>query len=203
MLMGEGDGMPRPDRSEERRDQILEAAIQAFSEKGLHEARMEDIATRAGLSKPALYLYFRNKDAIIGSLLRFFFAREMRGIRKLQDAPDSARSRIESMGEQFARSIEHMQVAMPLLLEFYGVAAREPAVRKFLTEAYQDIHDILKDLLEQGVAAGEFRPMDASNVAFTLIALYEGVVLVWVMAPQVNNVGRRLLDAQALVLAGL
>lgn len=195
--------MPRPDRSEERRDQILEAAIQAFAEKGLHEARMEDIAARAGLSKPALYLYFRNKDAIIGSLLRFFFAREMRGVHKLQEASGTARSRLEAMGDQFGRSIEHMQMAMPLLLEFYGVAAREPSVRKFLTEAYQDIHDVLTDLLEQGVTAGEFRPMDASSVAFTLIALYEGVALIWIMTPQVTNVRQRILDGQALMLAGL
>ena len=111
--------MPRPDRSEERRDQILEAAIQAFAEKGLHEARMEDIASRAGLSKPALYLYFRNKDAIIGSLLRFFFDREMRSVRKLQEASGTTRSRLEALGDQFGRSIEHMQMAMPLLLEFY------------------------------------------------------------------------------------
>jgi AcrR family transcriptional regulator len=195
--------MPRPDRSEERRDQILEAAIEAFGEKGLHEARMEDIAARAGLSKPALYLYFRNKDAIIGSLLRFFFEREMRGVRRLQEAPGSARGRLDAMVNQFARMLEHMQVAMPLLLEFYGVAAREASVREFLTEAYQEFHDILTDVLERGVAAGEFRSMDASSVAFTLIALYEGVTLIWVMAPQVTNVGQRLKDAQALLLAGL
>ncbi len=195
--------MPRPDRSEERRDQILEAAIQAFAEKGLHEARMEDIASRAGLSKPALYLYFRNKDAIIGSLLRFFFDREMRSVRKLQEASGTTRSRLEALGDQFGRSIEHMQMAMPLLLEFYGVAAREPSVRKFLTEAYQDLHNVLTDLLEQGVAAGEFRPLDASSVALTLIALYEGVALIWVMTPQVTNVRQRILDGQALVLAGL
>jgi hypothetical protein len=76
-------------------------------------------------------------------------------------------------------------------------------VREFLTEAYQEFHDILTDVLERGVAAGEFRSMDASSVAFTLIALYEGVTLIWVMAPQVTNVGQRLKDAQALLLAGL
>lgn len=195
--------MPRPDRSEERHDQILEAAIQAFAEKGLHEARMEDIATRAGLSKPALYLYFRNKDAIIGSLLRFFFARELRGVRKLQETPGSARARLEALVDQLAHMIEHMQVAMPLLLEFYGVAAREPSVRQFLTEAYQDYHDVLTDILEQGVATGEFKPMDTSAVAFTLIALYEGVTLLWVMTPQVTNWRERVQDAQALLLAGL
>ena len=195
--------MPRPDRSEERRDQIVEAAIQAFAEKGLHEASMDDIASRAGLSKPALYLYFRNKDAIIGSLLRFFFEREMRGVRKLLEAPGSPRARLDAMNEQFAAVMDHMQLAMPLLLEFDGVATRQASVRQSLVAIYQDFHDMLVNLLAQGVAAGEFCAMDTSQVAFTLTALYEGITLMWVMAPHMVDWRRQMQAAQALILAGL
>lgn len=76
--------------------------------------------------------------------------RHPRGVRKLQETTGSVRTRLEALVDQLARMIEHMQVAMPLLLEFYGVAAREPSVRQFLTEAYQDYHDVLTDMLEQG-----------------------------------------------------
>lgn len=76
---------------------------------------------------------------------------QMGGLDREPMGASTARSRLEAMGDQFSRSIEHMQMAMPLLLEFYGVAAREPSVRKFLTEAYQDLHDVLTGLLEQGV----------------------------------------------------
>ncbi|HEY6540074.1 MAG TPA: helix-turn-helix domain-containing protein, partial [Ktedonobacteraceae bacterium] len=64
---------PRPDVSEERRNQILAAASTVFARSGFHEARMDDIAEEVGLSKGALYLYYKSKDAIIAALLKFFF----------------------------------------------------------------------------------------------------------------------------------
>ena len=75
---------PRPDVSEERKNQILEAAIAVFARLGFQQARMDDIARQAGLSKGALYLYYTSKDAIITALLKYFFTQEFQataGIR--------------------------------------------------------------------------------------------------------------------------
>ncbi|HET7081061.1 MAG TPA: helix-turn-helix domain-containing protein, partial [Chloroflexia bacterium] len=55
---------PRPDVSEERKNQILDAAAAVFSRLGFHEARMDDIVRESGLSKGTLYWYFTSKDAI-------------------------------------------------------------------------------------------------------------------------------------------
>ena len=51
---------PRPDVSEERRNQILEAATTVFARLGFHRARMDDIVQEARLSKGALYWYFKS-----------------------------------------------------------------------------------------------------------------------------------------------
>jgi AcrR family transcriptional regulator len=67
---------PRPDVSEERRNQILEAAMAVFARQGFEQARMDDIAQQVGLSKGTLYLYFKSKDAIISAILQFFIAQE-------------------------------------------------------------------------------------------------------------------------------
>lgn len=58
---------PRPDVSEEQRTQIREAAIAVFARQGFDQARMDDIAQEAGLSK----------DAIISAILQFFFSQAM------------------------------------------------------------------------------------------------------------------------------
>ena len=52
---------PRPDVSKERKQQILDAAEDVFTRKGLDNARMDDIAKRTGLSKGSLYWYFKSK----------------------------------------------------------------------------------------------------------------------------------------------
>jgi AcrR family transcriptional regulator len=60
----------RARRPEARPDEILDAALDVFSELGFSGARVEDIAARAGLSKGAIYLYFPSKQAMLEALVR-------------------------------------------------------------------------------------------------------------------------------------
>ena len=60
---------PRRDVSEERKEQILDAAAEVFSRKGFDKARMDDIVEKTGLSKGALYWYFKSKDEIFEALV--------------------------------------------------------------------------------------------------------------------------------------
>src|SRR6476661_3924562 len=55
---------------EERPRQILEAALEVFAERGLSDARLEDIAKRAGVSKGTIYLYFPNKEELFREMVR-------------------------------------------------------------------------------------------------------------------------------------
>jgi AcrR family transcriptional regulator len=73
---------PRPDVSDERKSQILNAAERVFTKKGIDLARMDDIAEETGLSKGTLYLYFKSKDELVISILDRIFA----GVFKQLDA---------------------------------------------------------------------------------------------------------------------
>ena len=57
-------------KPEARTEEVLEAALDLFIVKGFASTRMEDIATAAGLSKAAIYLYFSSKDAVFIALVR-------------------------------------------------------------------------------------------------------------------------------------
>src|SRR3954470_17850474 len=54
----------------ERPAQIVEAALEAFGERGLAGARLEDIARRAGVAKGTIYSYFPNKEALFQAVIR-------------------------------------------------------------------------------------------------------------------------------------
>lgn len=56
--------------AQERQDQILDAALLVFSERGFGAARMDDIAERAGMSKGGLYAHFRSKEAVFEAVLQ-------------------------------------------------------------------------------------------------------------------------------------
>ena len=67
---------PRPDKARWRRrkdarpQEILEAALQVFAEKGFAAARMDEIAQRARVSKGTIYLYFESKEAVFRALIQ-------------------------------------------------------------------------------------------------------------------------------------
>ena len=62
----------RQRKPEKRPDEILDAALSVFSEKGFADTRMDDVAHRARLSKGALYLYFKSKEQLFEALVRRF-----------------------------------------------------------------------------------------------------------------------------------
>src|SRR3569623_2169888 len=57
-------------RAEARPDEVLDAALTLFIERGFAATRVEDIASQAGLSKGAVYLYFPSKEAILEGLVK-------------------------------------------------------------------------------------------------------------------------------------
>ncbi len=81
---------PRPDVSEVRKDQIMNAAEEVFSQKGFSDARMDDIAEETGLSKGTLYLYYKSKDDLIIAILDRIFQREFKAFEDLDLASISA-----------------------------------------------------------------------------------------------------------------
>jgi AcrR family transcriptional regulator len=67
---GQGRGPKFRRRAEARPDEVLDAAMELFIEKGFPATRVEDIAKRAGLSKGAVYLYFPSKEKILEGIVR-------------------------------------------------------------------------------------------------------------------------------------
>lgn len=55
---------------EERPRQLLDAALHVFAEKGIAAAKLEEIATRAGVSKGTIYLYFQSKEDLFKEVVR-------------------------------------------------------------------------------------------------------------------------------------
>jgi AcrR family transcriptional regulator len=174
--------MPRSaEFSEDRKNEILDAALEVFSEMGLQEASVDDVVERSGLSKGTLYWYFKSKDRLIGALMKRFFAQELGKVRKLQLGSGSVRDRLL----RYSRDVEAVVKRMPraLTLEFYAVAVRQRWVRKFLGELYVTYCGELAQLIREGIGGGEFRKVDANQLAAAITGLCEGLILLWALEP--------------------
>lgn len=180
---------PRPDVSEERRNQILEAAMAVFARQGFDQARMDDIAQEAGLSKGALYLYYKSKDAIISAILQFFFTRVMKKLSSFLESEErqSVRERLLSLNRYYVNEMKWMTSLVPLSFEFYAVAARQKTVRQFLKQYFKEYRGVLAVLIQRGIERGEFLSVQPEQVAIAISALYEGLTLLWMVDAEATH----------------
>jgi len=194
---------PKPDVSEIRSNQILDAATEVFAQKGFSKARMDDIAAESRLSKGALYLYFKSKDAIILALLDRMFRREMSALEVLQDEDVPARERLERLMEHITSDVQNWLRIVPVAYEFLGLIFRNKTVQNAFRQYLRMYLDLVIPILQQGMERGEFRTLDAKSVALAMGAIYEGTILLWVYDPESVNVEDHIRSGIRLLLNGL
>jgi AcrR family transcriptional regulator len=171
---------PRPNVSDERKSQIVNAAVEVFSEKGFAEARMDDIAVKTGLSKGTLYLYFKNKDDLIMAILDRIFQQEFSKMEKLNHAEQSAAQTIQEFTQLMAREIGTLLRLIPIIYQFLALAFRNRYVQSALQRYLHQYMNFLIPIIQRGVDTGEFRAVDPREVAIAMGAIIEGTGLLWV-----------------------
>ena len=194
---------PRQDVSEERKGQILEAAISVFSRLGFHRARMEDVALESGLAKGTLYLYYRSKDELIGALVERIFRWGRRDLNGALAGEGSASERLVELSRWMSKEVERLSILLPVWFEFYAVAARSETVKPFVKRYFEEYREALTSIVREGTERGEFREVDAGEVAVTIISLFEGVTLLWAFDPDVLPVGEQMEASMRMLIEGL
>jgi len=190
---------PKQELSEIRREQILDAAAVVFARLGFNKARMDDIVQEAGLSKGAVYWYFDSKDEIISTILDRFFERELEDFRKISQGEGPIPTRLMTMMKTLASEIDSISELMPIIYEFYAVAAREEAIRKTIDKYITSYTDLLEELIKEGIERGELKDVSPREVAFSLVALMEGCMLIWIL----KAFGRRKPDLEKLFVTSM
>lgn len=194
---------PRPDVSDERKSQILNAAEGVFTKKGFDEARMDDIAEETGLSKGTLYLYFKSKEELIIAILDRIFQGVFKQLDARQNDELSATEAIHQFTEEAIRDYKRMLRLLPIAYEFLALAFRNKVVQKALRQYLRRFMDVLVPMIQRGIDSGEFRRVDPQEVAIAVGAIYEGTVLLWVYDSTLIDMERHIRSGIGLLLEGI
>jgi AcrR family transcriptional regulator len=194
---------PRPDVSDERKNQILNAAEQVFTKKGLDSARMDDIADETGLSKGTLYLYFKSKDELIIAILDRVFQGVLGHLNTHKHDDLSASEAILQFTDSAAHDYKVMLRLVPVAYEFLALAFRNALVKRYLQQYLHKYMEVLTGLVQRGIDAGEFRSVSPQDVAVAAGAIYEGTVLLWVYDNALIDVEHHLRSGIEFLLEGI
>ena len=148
-------------RAEARPDEVLDAALDLFLEKGFASTRVEDIAVRAGLSKGAVYLYFPSKEAVLeGIVRRAIVPIASTAIDMVQNYSGDPRTIITMVMKTVAkRMTDPRTIAIPKLMMREMINFPEFAAM-YRREVLDRVIPIVVGLLKTGIAEGYLRPVD-------------------------------------------
>ncbi len=96
-------GRKRRGEGHTRRDEILHAAKELFLEQGYDSTTIRKIADRVGISAPALYLYFKDKEALMLALCDQTFGHLIEAINEIEKTVSDPLQRVRRFGEAYAR----------------------------------------------------------------------------------------------------
>ncbi len=169
----------KPETLEERKNQILEAALTCFARKGYHHTTMDDIVAEAGLSKGGVYWHFESKKELFLALFAPVMESTEAIMKAAMESGKSSRERLEATLDLSATlaTAEEFREIMPLMIEVWAQNWRDPAVNDVAAGMYDRLLTPFVQLMEDGIAAGEFKPVNASAMAGIIFALYDGLAV--------------------------
>ena len=187
--------MPKvvPEYKEEAKSRILEAANKVFAERGYHEATMDDIAKRLGVSKGAIYLYFSSKEDLFEAMCKTA-PQAFKEI--LFSSFGNEVNPIQSATEFFDKMLKMSASNPGLSFEILSEASRNPSLKRILKQNHQEYEEVLTNFLAEGRKrriVGD--NLDLRPLANSLIALWNGLETLLVSGLSIEEARRAWLEA--------
>ncbi len=177
------------DKQEKKRE-ILKAAMRVFAHNGVVKTKMADVAVAAGIGKGTIYEYFRSKEDIFAEAYQMVY----------QGTEDKIAAVIESELEPEMKLRGLMSVTLEGILgdggEFAGIMMafwsegirnkNERIIGIFnLEEIYAQFRGMISAILADGIRMGKFRKVDTFLTASVLIGAMDGILLQCIMDPKI------------------
>jgi len=160
-----------PVKHEQKRGEILGAAIRCFIRDGFRGASTTDICTEAGISPGHLYHYFASKEAIIEAMIDLGLAHSAERFEKILAAPDVIEALLADIEETSLR----FRPAQILSLDGLAEAARNPEFAKIIERHTEAVRRMWADFLRQAQSQGRVDSgLDPDATADVLIAIIDG-----------------------------
>ena len=131
--------------ADERRDQVIKAALHEFAEQGYQAASTAAIAKRAGISQPYIYALFPNKQELFVAVHDHVMSRIRLAFTEAAHAPgaETPEDRLHSIGHVYPDLIADR---FALLMQLQGYATSEPAIRAHVARAFRELFQLVQDI---------------------------------------------------------
>ncbi|MFD3438768.1 TetR/AcrR family transcriptional regulator [Streptomyces sp. NPDC058685] len=164
-----GEDMPWGEVAPEAARKLLVAAVEAFAERGYHATTTRDIAGRAGMSPAALYIHYKTKEELLHRISRI-------GHDRALEVLSAASARGTTPGERLAEAVSsfvrwHAGRHNTARVVQYELDALSEEHRTEIVELRRRSDAVVREILRDGVATGEFDVPDVPGTTLAVLSL--------------------------------
>jgi AcrR family transcriptional regulator len=154
------------------REELMEAALRLFTQRGYSATTVRELVEAAGVTKPVLYYYFGSKEGLFLELMQTHFGRLEAVVNVYRKGKGSVRTRLTAMLDEGFIYVQKDRDFIRLMhAVYFGPPGEAPY---FDFEAYhQRYHDLIAQVMEEGIERGEFRPGNAGDMAWIILGTVE------------------------------
>jgi TetR/AcrR family transcriptional regulator, fatty acid metabolism regulator protein len=163
---------------EDKRRQLLDAAVRVFARKGFHASRVGDIAAEAGVAHGLLYHYFESKDQVLEAVFRENWSVLVARIESVEDTDEPAADQLRHIVAIVLRTWRHLPDVVRVVVREFG---RSPVLADRVKELEQPIAAIER-VIARGIERGEFRAdLDPPVAARVVYGSVDELLTAWVL----------------------
>ncbi len=191
--------MPKviPEYKEAAKTKIIQAARKVFAEKGYHDTTMDDIAKEIGVSKGALYSYFKSKE----DLLKELSLQNHQTLRDIINTACKSHDLTPALEEVYVQMTEKYGGNMHTNFEIIALAAHEPTTKKIIMEDFQRDIDTVQSFLEDKMKQGTMRTdVNARALAELFTSLYMGTMAKLILGFNSKEIHDNWMESMLLIL---
>ena len=163
---------------EDKRRQLLDAAVRVFARKGFHASRVGDIAEEAGVAHGLLYHYFKSKDQVLEAVFHENWSILVARIESVEETDEPAADQIRHIAAIVLRTWLHLPDVVRVVIQEFG---RSPELGERIGELTLPI-DALQRVIARGIERGEFRKdIDPAFAATVVYGSIDELLTAWVL----------------------
>jgi len=160
----------RERRKEARPGELLQAALELFVEKGYAATRAEEVATRAGVSKGTLFLYFSSKEDLFKAVIQSNLSRHLMAWNQEFEGFEGSSADMLAYGLTSWWTQIGSTLAGGITKLVMSEARNFPEIAAFYErEVVKPGQHLIERILQRGIDQGEFRPMDVHHACMSLV----------------------------------
>jgi AcrR family transcriptional regulator len=155
----------------EKQNLILDKSLKVFAHYGFKKASMEDVASQMGMTKGNLYFYFQNKQDLYEKTVAYALLRWQTRVQKAVDQEQDVVKKFMVLAAKSFKYLSEDEDLHTLIIRDPAIQAITPAEERFPSIG-QASYSLLRNIIQEGINAGKFRPIDVIPVTGFLYSVY-------------------------------